>query len=56
MKNTAPNCASFPYKIEEWLCREENGKHPNFSPTQNRPELVEQSVREYVDNPYWGRW
>lgn len=51
MKEKAPNCARCPYKVADRLCREENGKHPDFCPTQNMAELVERSLNEYTNKP-----
>jgi uncharacterized metal-binding protein len=51
MKEKAPNCARCQYKVADRLCRKENGKHPDFCPTQNRAELVERSLNEYSNKP-----
>ena len=48
MKEKAPNCARCSFKVADRLCREENGKHPDFCPTHNMAELVERSLNEYT--------
>lgn len=50
MHNNVPNCAQCPYSSSERLCRVEGGKAPDFCPTLNMMELVEQSRREYATN------
>ena len=47
MSNEKPDCARCPCKPSDRLCREENGKSPDFCPTRNMPELLEQSLKEY---------
>ena len=44
---TLPACAQCPYKVMERGCVTEGGKHPPSCPTQDRPDLVERSLREY---------
>lgn len=51
MHNETPNCAQCPYKSSDRICRTEDGKSPDFCPTRNMPELVEQSLKEYNNNP-----
>lgn len=51
MKEDAPNCARCPHKLEERLCRDANGKHPDFCPTQNMPDFTAQSLNEYLNSP-----
>jgi len=46
-----PNCAGCSYKAAERICRTEDGKFPEFCPTKNLPQLVEQSLAEYQKNP-----
>jgi uncharacterized metal-binding protein len=46
-----PNCAQCPYKASDRICRREDGKSPDFCPTQNLPELVGKSLLEYQNNP-----
>jgi uncharacterized metal-binding protein len=46
-----PNCARCPYKASDRLCRTEDGKAPDFCPTRNMAELVEQSLKEYSTTP-----
>lgn len=41
------NCARCPYKISDRICRTEEGKAPNFCPTRNMPECLEQSLKEF---------
>jgi uncharacterized metal-binding protein len=50
------NCARCPYKISERLCRTADGKAPDFCPTRNLPELVEQSLKEYHHTPGIGEF
>ena len=47
MQNETPNCARCPYKTTDRLCRTEGGKSPDFCPTRNMPEIMEQSLNEY---------
>lgn len=51
MKDELPNCARCPYKPVDRLCREEDGKHPDFCATHNMAELVERSLNEYKNGP-----
>ena len=51
MNNETPNCARCPYKASDRFCRTEDGKSPDFCPTRNMPELVEQSLKEYLNTP-----
>ncbi len=46
-----PQCARCPYKPADRLCRNENGKAPEFCPTKNLADLSSRSLREYEDNP-----
>ena len=49
MKHAA--CATCSYKASERICRREDGKHPETCPTVNMPELIGQSLREYMEKP-----
>jgi uncharacterized metal-binding protein len=51
MKKSAINCAKCPYKPVDRLCRNENGKAPDFCPTRDRTELRDKSINEYTENP-----
>jgi hypothetical protein len=51
MHDEMPNCARCPYKVSDRLCRTGDGKSPDFCPTRNMKELVEQSVKEYNTTP-----
>jgi uncharacterized metal-binding protein len=51
MDKKRPNCARCPYKVPDRLCRTENGKAPDFCPTQNMSTLVEQSLKVYKNTP-----
>jgi uncharacterized metal-binding protein len=42
-------CARCPYQSPDRLCRNENGKSPDFCPTKNKPELTETAKQEYAD-------
>jgi uncharacterized metal-binding protein len=48
MKMPIPSCASCPIKIEERLCRIENGRGPANCPTRN-DDLIEDVKSEYLD-------
>jgi uncharacterized metal-binding protein len=47
MPDESPNCARCPYKIADRICRTKEGKGPDFCPTKNMPECVEDSLKEY---------
>jgi uncharacterized metal-binding protein len=47
MENQTPNCARCPIKIGDRLCRETQGKAPDFCPTDNLEDLTNQSLEEY---------
>ena len=47
MENNSANCARCPYKISDRLCREAQGKAPEFCPTANLQELADQSLEKY---------
>ena len=47
MAKQPANCARCPFKIADRLCREAQGKSPDFCPTANLQELVGQSLDEY---------
>lgn len=51
MHNETPKCAQCPYKGSDRFCRTEDGNSPDFCPTRNMPELVEQSLKEYNNTP-----
>lgn len=50
VQNQTPQCAKCPYQTSDRLCRIKDGKSPDFCPTGNMEELVEQSLQEYKDN------
>jgi len=56
MHNETPNCARCPYKVSDRFCRTEDGKSPDFCPTRNVPELVDQSLKEYNNTPGIGEF
>jgi hypothetical protein len=45
MQNKTPNCARCPYEASVRLCQKEDGKSPDFCPTQNMMDLAEQSLQ-----------
>ena len=47
MEKQPANCARCPVKIGDRLCREAEGKAPDFCPTDNLEELTNQSLDEY---------
>ncbi|MDX9896695.1 MAG: DUF1847 domain-containing protein [Desulfofustis sp.] len=51
MSEVYPQCARCPYKPADRLCRNENGKAPDFCPTRNLPELCRRSLDEYESKP-----
>lgn len=51
MQDLFPQCARCPYKPADRLCRNENGKAPDFCPTLNFPELRARSLAEYAEKP-----
>ena len=51
MQEKAPNCAQCPYKSTERLCRTPDGKAPDFCPTRNMSDVVEESLCEYDNTP-----
>jgi uncharacterized metal-binding protein len=48
MMEETPNCARCPYKLAERLCRNANGKGPDFCPMRNMPDVTAQSLDEYA--------
>jgi len=50
-KEMYAQCARCPYKPADRLCRNENGKAPDFCPTKNEPELCAESLAEYGRKP-----
>jgi len=51
MKDLLAQCARCPYKPADRLCRNENGKAPDFCPTRNLPEVRARSLEEYAGKP-----
>jgi uncharacterized metal-binding protein len=51
MADTFAQCARCPYKPADRLCRDENGKAPDFCPTKNLGELCARSLEEYGTRP-----
>jgi uncharacterized metal-binding protein len=51
MTEDAAHCARCPVKLAERLCRDADGKHPDFCPTHNLPELTAQGLDPYLTSP-----
>ncbi len=51
MDHSGPGCARCPIKISDRVCREKNGKHPDFCPTANLSDLTGKSLDEYKNDP-----
>ncbi len=51
MNKSTINCAKCPYQPADRLCRNENGKAPDFCPTLNKTETRNKSLNEYLENP-----
>lgn len=46
-----PRCASCPYEASDRICRNKDGKAPSFCPTLNMPDLAQESLKQYNDDP-----
>ncbi|ABA90288.1 protein of unknown function DUF1847 [Syntrophotalea carbinolica DSM 2380] len=51
MTDKDPRCASCPYEASDRICRDKNGKAPVFCPTLNMPDLAQESLKQYNDDP-----
>jgi uncharacterized metal-binding protein len=51
MTKSTINCAKCPYKPSDRLCRNEDGKAPDFCPTNNKIATRDKSLNEYTENP-----
>ncbi|MCF8070574.1 MAG: DUF1847 domain-containing protein [Desulfobacterales bacterium] len=49
MKSSSSNCAKCPFKVSDRLCKNKDGKAPDFCPTKDMTALVEKSLTEYKD-------
>lgn len=49
--NIKSGCAGCPFKPAERLCRDKDGKFPEYCPTRNRSELAEESLKTYRNDP-----
>lgn len=47
MEQNEAQCARCPFKIADRLCREADGKSPEFCPTANLEDLTEKSLEHY---------
>jgi uncharacterized metal-binding protein len=56
MPDQASNCARCPYDTSDRLCRKEDGLAPPFCPTRNMPDLAQESLKQYHDNPAVGEF
>ncbi len=50
MEKKPANCARCPIKIADRLCREVQGKAPDFCPTANLEELTRESLEEFTSH------
>jgi uncharacterized metal-binding protein len=42
-------CARCPFPRAERYCQNEEGRHPSFCPTRNRPEILQQALQKLED-------
>ncbi|RLB67579.1 MAG: metal-binding protein [Deltaproteobacteria bacterium] len=52
MTHKLSDCARCPFAIAERLCRNPNGKAPDFCPTRDLSELTEKSLKVYEKSEY----
>lgn len=50
MNKETPQCALCSFKASERICRKEKGKSPEYCPTENKPDLVQASLKICKDD------